>query len=477
MSQAAQTLPKNELPERIRRELRKGETVYHSTMACHVSAKFPEGKWIAQVRREEKGRLVKYPVKGFGNPREALDYVKSLRPDARGRVQVDRRGELTVNDLYQFVTRQRQKRIGEATKKGKESRWRNHIEPEWGDCPISKVTRRAAQEWITDLEAKIERGESGDFGVGQLEKVRIDLHTLFESLDSFSCDYEDRKNPFDGLDYTPRLPRRKVTLESQHFPAIHYVCRRLVEEELAAEWIATMFLTSLLSGMREGEVVALCRDQLDFKNGAIVVDRAMRRTARAIDPQTRREMGPVLRQAMNLPKGGTPTNDKTRVVPMSDQLADLLGPVWKRSNPAGGDWDLMWPSAAGTLREMALFRNVWGTLKKRLGEIAVLAPIDHDAALWPEIPKRRGWTHNPLVEEARRDPRLRLPDVFGDIDYRDTRNSFASYTNELGLSQATREHVLGHGGGLTNTVYTEITSRAFQDARKRLSRGWKPLPT
>jgi hypothetical protein len=112
-----------------------------------------------------------------------------------------------------------------------------------------------------------------------------------------------------------------------------------------------------------------------------------------------------------------------------------------------------------------------------LGEIAVLAPIDHDAALWPEIPKRRGWTHNPLVEEARRDPRLRLPDVFGDIDYRDTRNSFASYTNELGLSQATREHVLGHGGGLTNTVYTEITSRAFQDARKRLSRGWKPLPT
>jgi integrase len=474
MSRAAQELPKKELPDRIHRELRKGETIYHSTMACHVSAKYPEGKWIGQVRREEKGKLVKYPVKGYGTPKEALDYVKSLRPDARGRVRVEKRGEPTVADLYEYVTKQRQKRNTEYTKKGKETRWRLHIEPEWGHMPLSKVTRRAAHEWITEVETRIENGQTGDFGLGQLEKVRIDLHTLFEALDSFSSDYEDRKNPFGGLDYSTRPPRQKVTIESQHFPAIHYVCQRLVEEGLVTDWISTMFMTSLLSGLRQGETVALCRDQLDFKNGAIVVDRAMRRTARAIDPKTRLETGPVLRHAMNLPKGGTPANNKTRVVPMTDQLARILLPLWKQPSTAG-NWDLLWPSTAGTLKEMALFRTVWQTLMKRLHEVATLAPITHEAGPWPEIPKLRGWTRNPLIEEARRNPAVRLPDVFGDIDYRDTRNSFASYMNEVGLSQATREHILGHANGLTNFTYTEVTSKAFQDARKRLSKGWKAV--
>jgi len=41
-------------------------------MPCHLSATFPEGKWIAQVRREDAPRkLVKYPVKGFSSPKEA----------------------------------------------------------------------------------------------------------------------------------------------------------------------------------------------------------------------------------------------------------------------------------------------------------------------------------------------------------------------------------------------------------------------
>lgn len=482
MNAPAQTLPKKTVPERIRRELRSGETIYHSTMACHVSAKFPEGKWIAQVRREEKGKLVKHPVKGFGTPREALEYLKSLRPDAKGRVQ--RAGEPTVADLYEFFKKHRQKRISEATKAGKESRWRLHIEPAWGDWPLSKVTKRAAQEWITEIEAQIESGtymsDSGSpqaFGLGQLEKVRTDLHALFECLDSFSPEYEDRKNPFAGLDFRVRPPRVKSTIESQHFAAVCHACGRFIELGLAAEWVTQMFMVSLLSGLREGEVAALCRDQLDFKNGAIVVDRAMRRTSRAIDPRTRLEAGPVLRQAMNLPKGGTHGNPKARIVPMSDQLAAILRPIAERRRTTGAEWDLLWPSDAGTIREMALFRNVWRNLVKRLNEVAALAPLENDGGPWPDIPKLRGWTHNPVIEEARADVKLRLPNVFGGIDFRDTRSSFASYMNEMNLSQATREHILGHANGLTNWTYTEVTSKAFQDARRRISRGWKAFGT
>jgi len=473
MSQVAQDLPKKELPERVRRELRKGESIYHSAMACHVSAKFPDGKWIGQVRREERGTLVKYPVKGFGSPKDALDYIKSLRPDGLGRVHAVRQGEPTVAELYEFVSSQRQKRMGEQTKEAKRGRWRLHIEPEWGNVPVSKVTKRAAQEWITEVEEKIEAGSAGTLGLAQFEKVRKDLHALFENVGSFSPVYEDRKNPFSDLDFTAQPPRAKVTIESQHFSAIVNACQKLSAEGLCTDWIAKMFLTSLLSGLREGEVMVLCRDQIDFKNGAILVDRAMRRKSRAIDPKTRLEVGGILPQAVNLPKGGVPGRDKSRVVPISDQLADILRPIYKEAGETGTAWDFLWASAAGTIRQQARFRTAWSTLRERLNEVATLAPLMKPETGWPEMPKRQGWPRNPLILEARKNSAMRLPDVFADIDFRDTRNSFASYMNEVGIPQATREEVLGHGGGgLTNTVYTVVTNLAFQDARNRLSHGW-----
>lgn len=473
MDGTAQTLPKKSLPDPIRRELRKGETIYHSTLPCHVSAKNPEGKWIAQVRREEKGKLVKYPVKGYATPREALNHIKSLRPDDKGRVAVVKPGEPKVRDLYEYAKKHRQKRLTENTKAGRESRWRLYIEPEWADVPLSKVTRRAAQEWITSMENSILSGESGSLGIGQFEKVRTDLHWMFEALPSFSSDYEDRRNPFADLDFLPRMPRVKVTIESQHFAAIEYACRRYVKDGLCTQWIAEVFLTSLWSGLREGEVLALCRDQLDFKNGAILVDRALRRKSRAIDRKTRMETGPVLRQAMHLPKGGSPTNDKTRVVPMTDQLMKLLKRASEREGVAEAEWNLLWPAENGNLKEIRRFQTAWATLRERLHELATLAPLEGEGEAWPDVPKRPGWIVNPLVQEARVDPKLRLPNIFSEIDFRDTRNSFASYMNEVGLSQATREHILGHGGGLTNMVYTVVTSSAFQDARRRLTRGWR----
>lgn len=476
MSRPAQDLPKKELPERIKRDLRQGETIYHSTMACHVSAKFPEGKWIGQVRREDaKGKLVKYPVKGFGSAKEALDYVKSLRPDNKGKVHAARQGEPTVEKLYQYVKTHRQKRLAESTKTARDSRWERYIKPYWGDWTISSVTRKAAQEWVTETEDQIASGGAGTLGLPQFQKVRTDLHFMFEALGSFSPEYDDRKNPFAGLDFSEQVPRVKVTIESQFFAAICRACSRFVEEDLCTEWITQMFLTSLLAGLREGETMALCRDQLDFKNGAILIDRAMRRTSRELDPKTRLEVGPVRRQAMHLPKGGTLNNPRHRVVPMSDQLAAILRPVYDSKGAAGTDWDLLWPSETGGLKEQSRFRKVWSTLCKRLEEIATLAPIGHDGA-WPEVPKHRGWPRNTVVAEAREDPSLRFPALFGDIDFRDTRNSFASYMNEVSISQATREHILGHGGGnLTNNVYTVVTSTAFQDARRRLTDGWTPF--
>ncbi|MDO8655497.1 MAG: hypothetical protein Q7R48_03790, partial [bacterium] len=58
-------LPRLELPERIRKQLQTGEIIYHGTNKQYVSKRFPNGKWVAEIRRVEKGRLKRYPRKAF----------------------------------------------------------------------------------------------------------------------------------------------------------------------------------------------------------------------------------------------------------------------------------------------------------------------------------------------------------------------------------------------------------------------------
>ncbi len=450
---------KKDLPERVRRELRTGETVYHSLAACHISGKFPDGKWVGQVRREERGRLIKYPVKAFGTPQEALAYVKSLRPDEKGRVYSPSAGEATVSDLYEYARKHAWKNLSAKRRDMKESRWRLHIEPYWGEVPLSQVTRRAVQEWITEVEEEISSGRSGGLGLAQFSQCRLDLHSFFEVIGLFDERFEDRRNPFraQGLAYTACEQRPRVCLESQHFPVIELACRRMVEEGLVTDWAAAMFLVSLLSGLRLGETMALCRDQIDFKSGAILVDRAVRERARELDRVTMVPVGEIRRMAINLPKG-----NKIRTVPVSDQLIGILKPFANRVRTNSGGWELLFPSEAGTLKEEARVKAAFTTLCKRMDELA-----NHQGR------GGRGWQQNALLPEF---ASHNLPKVWTRIVYRDTRNSFASYAEEVGIPQATREAILGHGPkGVTNKAYTDVTSKGFQDARKRLTRGWKSL--
>lgn len=441
------------LPERIRRELQKGETIWHSQSACHVSKRFPTGKWMAQTRREEHGRLVKYPIKGFGTPQECLAYLKTLRPNAAGKVTARRSNEPTVHDLYEYARAHTWKRLSERRKAGKESRWRLHIAPYWSGWALSQVTRRAAQEWITEREAAILAGEAGTLGIPQLLEVRTDLNQLFELAADVDEGYGERRNPFQGLSFVDAEPRSMITMESPQFSPILNACYSLVDENLAVPWIVEMFATSLLSGLREGEVVALMANRIDFKKGVITVDRALKLKAQDVDDESGVPKGPILRVALGLPK-----KNKTRVVPLSDQLASILQPLVEQTDMTLAR-PFLWANASGGMKELNRFHNGFKTLRKRLDLLANL--------------KEDRWSvFNALVDEHRADSSLRIPKIFDRLDFRDTRNSFASYANEVGIPQATREAILGHSKGVTNVTYTDITERAMDDARERLSSGW-----
>ena len=352
----------------------------------------------------------------------ALAYTKSLRPDEKGKVYAAAQGEATVSELYAYIKKHLWTGIGPKRQELKDSRWRLHLEPYWGSWCISEVTKRAAQEWVSEVESAIASGKAGKLGLPQFNECRLDLHGMFEALDSFDERFADKKNPFAGLAFKAREERAHISIESGAFPAVEYACRRLVEAGLATEWVTTQFLISLLGGLRLGEVMALCRGQIDFEHGLIHVDRAMREKDQEIlDPRKRdakgRMMpeGEVRRVAVNLPKG-----DKIRLVPLSDQLAAIIRPFYDRPKVAGAKWDFLFPSAKGDMREQTRQAHGFGTLCKRLDEIAK-----------QESRGGRGWAANAITYEFEKGE---LPDIWDVIVFRDTRNSFASYAEEVGIS-------------------------------------------
>jgi integrase len=255
------------------------------------------------------------------------------------------------------------------------------------------------------------------------------------------------------LSFLASPKRARVTIESQHYGVVLNAGFALVERDLATKWIVEMFATSLLGGLREGEVLGLLTTRLDFKKGIIVVDRALRKNAQDVDKDGL-PVGPIKRVALGLPK-----SDKTRIVPMSDQLASILKPIWEE---VGGSKEerFLWPNSKNGMKEVTRFHRAFATLRKRFD---LMAKLKDDR--WERF--------NELVEEMRSDKSIRLPDRFGAIDFRDTRNSFASFTNEVRLAQATREAVMGHAKGVTNVSYTDLTAKAVADARRRLTAGWQ----
>lgn len=397
--------------------------------------------------------MVKYPVKGFGTPHDALAYIKTLRPNAAGRVASKRQGEPTVRELYEYVRAHSWKKLSERRKAGKESRWKLHIAPYWAEWALSEVSRRAAQEWLTGVEEKIANGQAGSLGIPQLNEVRTDLSQLFEVAPDFDDAYEERRNPFQGLSFEVAPQRAKVTLESASFDPILNATFTLVKANLAVDWVAQMFATSLLAGLREGEVMALMANRIDWNRKIITVDRALRLNAQDVDDETGLPSGEIKRMALGLPK-----NDKTRIVPMSNQLITILEPLCEKIDTKAPR-PFLWQNGSGGMKELTRLQLGFTTLRKNLG---LMAKFEHGR--WSKL--------NDLIDELKERKDQHLPKVFDRLDFRDTRNSFASYANEVGMPQATREAILGHSKGITNVVYTELTATALKDAQKRLSRGW-----
>ena len=436
----------------LKGKLNTGENVYFSSAAQYVTKATPNGRWVAKVRRNERGRLIKFPVKSYEKASDAVAYCISTRPENRkasgvGQVLVKSAGAVhTVTDLYEYCRKHSWKKLSERRKAEKQSRWKNHLEPYWGAWPLSTIRRSAAQEWVTDAEAALKDGN----GLSQLAQCRFDMIGYLDT--AIKMDFFEIANPFKDLDSTPPTPRIRVTIESQTFAGVFRALDLLVEEKQVLQWTADMFAIALLTGMREGEILGLRSHCIDTERKAILVNRALARNARSLDESGAVE-GEVQAQGLWYPKGGSQVDPKSRYVAIPDQLI----PTMRRLQACEG---LVFGTEDGKLKQIARFRTAWTTLRKRMSDVA-----KGKQTRWSAI----NGVIDTLVHEG-----FKLEDVWSKVEFRDTRNSFASYAAEVGVPEPTRMAIMGHEGStVTFRSYTDLTSGAFVDAQERLSKGWQ----
>lgn len=164
-----------------------------------------------------------------------------------------------------------------------EASWRNYVDPQWGDRPVTSIRHTEVQRWVS--------------GIDKSATVVIRAYGILASiLDGAVLDRRIRSNVARGV----TLPR-KVSLKTRRY---------LTHEEL---WrvanhsgkYRTMVLTLGYCGLRWGEMVALRVSDIDFEKRRISVTKSVS------------QIGKEFHQ-------GSPKTYENRMVPIPAEVAHLV---------------------------------------------------------------------------------------------------------------------------------------------------------
>jgi len=154
---------------------------------------------------------------------------------------------------------------------------KNHLEPDWNDIPIEKITIDAINEWAWKKKEQVnKRGK-------QLSWVTIKniLRTMQVVLSAHS---KDKQPPFSqkGLDI-PQRDKDAMAKHRRNMPSYSWDVALKVAAEIRnstslgpirKEQYATAVLLNSASGVRISELFALKGNDIDFKASTIRIDEA-----------------------------------------------------------------------------------------------------------------------------------------------------------------------------------------------------------
>lgn len=177
----------------------------------------------------------------------------------------------------------------------KVSRYNSNVRhSELGSLPVQFIDVDRARAFFRAMK------EAGKSKATMKDVQAVLVKVMNDAIDTYEK-FPNLRNAFSKVKLeTPEAREAIVVTPENAMKAIHKL-----ETPADRAFLGLYFL----AGLRLSEQMALTAEQVDFAQGVIVIDRAIK-------------LGPTGRQEVGLPKG-----DKTRLVALCPTLADLLKPV------------------------------------------------------------------------------------------------------------------------------------------------------
>lgn len=180
--------------------------------------------------------------------------------------------------------------IKPATRSAYEEHIRVHIKPSLGDIPLKQLSTRDIQQLYTNL---LKERELSPKTVRNIHGV---LHRTLEQAKLLGC---IRVNPTDAA-VTPRVEKKQVeTLDAKDIGKFLAAIR-------GTKYEYPLFV-AVFTGLRQGELLGLTRDCVDFENGLLLINK-----------QHNRVKGDTEFRFASL------KNDKARVLTAADEVMEVL---------------------------------------------------------------------------------------------------------------------------------------------------------
>ena len=231
-----------------------------------------DGRWEGRyvVGHDEKGRPktknVLARTKG-----ECAAKLKALKESLKGAEPERPRGEMTFGAwLDHWYQRDCKPAIKPKTQADYENRIYQHIIPELGHIPLSQLSQSDLQQFYYRLKqgGRLRRVEQ--YGPGLSDRMVKSCHvTCRMALDKAVADGLILKNPAANCKAPATHPREMSVLTGEE------IQRLLIQAK--EDGCYELLLLELSTGLRRGEILALQWDDLDFRTGALRVERQVQR--------------------------------------------------------------------------------------------------------------------------------------------------------------------------------------------------------
>lgn len=381
------------------------------------------GKWKA-FWREPSG---KQRSKTFATKREALTFLAQAETSKSGGVYVSPHAGRTL--FGDHARAWMDSWNNEATTVARDtSIMRTHVLPKWGGWQLGKIDHMSVQAWVTELtRTTLARSTVA-------ECKRLTSGVLRSAVRNRLIGH----NPADDV----KVPRRRV-----HDTDDKIATRREVRDMIlpaTPDRYRALVATAAFSGLRWGEVIALCMDAVDLDAGNLQVIRTVIEVAgsTSFKPYPKSRAG-------------------RRTVPLPAWVVSEIRAHLERY-PAEGPARMLFTNEAGGALRRTLFRaRIWRPTLVRAGLLGHLERNgDRFEATWTG---RAGDAHTTIWERERDAVTEIARNQFGGLTFHDLRHSYGTWLADDGVPVNKLQRVMGHEN-VTTTLKFYVRKTEDHDA-------------